>query len=661
MGTIRLLSDVLASQVAAGEVIERPASVAKELVENSIDAGAKRITLEFQRGGVGLLRVTDDGCGMDRSDALLSLERHATSKLRTSEDLMTIGTLGFRGEALPSIASVSQFRLITRQRSSSDSTAAAPGTEIEVHGGKVMEVKDSGESYGTRMEVRDLFYNVPARRKFLKGEQTEAAHIIQQFQTLAVAHPEIAFTCLRDTQEVFRLAATDNLAVRLQDLYGASFLQRMTEVPLIEVDGVTVYGFFARPGEGRPDRSHQMLFVNGRMVRSNVLSQPLREACDGILAKGLHPQAVLFFECDLSTIDCNVHPAKREVRFQEPGKIKEAALRAARHVVGNFSQEMAASQSLKDVARSYTETPLASSSSWLSRQSSQSRVEELPGAWGGKQSSSFPVEEIDFLRNSTDTANCGVAPVLGASSMLYTLNSCAPSSPCTSSVSASLEGSLISPKAAVSFNEVKSQKFRYIGRLGQRYLLLEEDAGLVLLEIKAALERLTYDKLRKALTTRTTESQRLLIPEIIEVSPAEAAWIEAHQGLLAIAGLEVESFGAKKGGGASQSVKIDTLPALLSDVPVAILLHQLIDDLQKEESKSGHAGSKAGKGIVLMEEALAKSVSRMTAMAAKLPEGEAPARVLINDLLSSELPYATPSGRPTMIQLSEVELQRKFR
>lgn len=648
MGTIRLLSDVLASQVAAGEVIERPASVAKELVENSIDAGAKRITLEFQRGGVGLLRVTDDGCGMDRSDALLSLERHATSKLRTSEDLMTIGTLGFRGEALPSIASVSQFRLITRQRSSSDSTAAAPGTEIEVHGGKVMEVKDSGESYGTRMEVRDLFYNVPARRKFLKGEQTEAAHIIQQFQTLAVAHPEIAFTCLRDTQEIFRLAATDSLAVRLQDLYGASFLQRMAEVPRMEVEGITVYGFFARPGEGRPDRSHQMLFVNGRMVRSNVLSQPLREACDGILAKGLHPQAVLFFECDLSTIDCNVHPAKREVRFQEPGKIKEAVLRAARHVMGNFSQEMAASQSLKDVARSYTETPLASSSSWLSRQSFQSRVEELPGAWGGKRSSSFPVEaespkDMASLSEKKNDENV----------------------PITSSIPINVTEDLVLPeeKGMQGVHDIKFSDlpFRYIGRLGQRYLLLEEDAGLVLLEIRAALERLTYDKLRKALTTRTTESQRLLIPEIIEVSPAEAAWIEAHQGLLAIAGLEVESFGAKKGGGASQSVKIDTLPALLSDVPVATLLHQLIDDLQKEESKSGHSGSKAGKGIVLMEEALAKSVSRMTAMAAKLPEGETPARVLIKDLLSSELPYATPSGRPTMIQLSEVELQRKFR
>ena len=598
MGTIRLLSDLVASQVAAGEVVERPASVLKELVENSIDAGAKRIEVSFQQGGKSFLRVTDDGCGMDRSDALLSLERHATSKIRTADDLTVVETLGFRGEAVPSIASVSRFRLATRQRGQEETA----GTEIIVDGGKVIEVKDSGQSYGTQIEVRDLFYNVPARQKFLKGEQTEAAHVLQQLQILAVAHPEIGFTCLRDGREVFRLAASNDLAVRLKDLYGAPFLKRLTKVERREIEGVAVHGFFARPGEGRSDRSHQLLFVNARMVRSPLLSQALREACDGILSKGLHPQAVLFFEIDPTSVDCNVHPAKREVRFQDPKKMREAALQAASQIMGNFSSSTDSMPlPLQEVARPYTierttyaaqqELPVAS------------HVEEMPP--------NYPAD---------------------------------PGTHVTTNLSPNEEDS--------------TPQFRYVGRVAQRYFILEEGDGFILLEIRAALERITYDALRRSLASGVLERQRLLLPEVVEVSPSEWAWVMAHQQFLEAAGLEVDAFGDGNTARASKSLKVDAIPVLLKDVPVTQLLHQLIGDLQKEESQST---VDTKKGEAMMETTLARSVSSMAALAQKLPDEKATAVILIRDLLRCELPYATPSGRPTMIQFSEAELQRKFK
>jgi DNA mismatch repair protein MutL len=608
MGSIRLLSDLVASQVAAGEVVERPASVLKELVENSIDAGAKRIEVLFQQGGIKLLRVTDDGCGMDRSDALLSLERHATSKIQTLEDLSVIGTLGFRGEAVPSIASVSRFRLCTCPRAEETTT----GSEIVVEGGKIVDVRDSAQPCGTQVEVKDLFFNVPARRKFLKSEPTETAHLLEQLQILAVAHPEIALTCLRDDREVFRLAASGSLAVRLRDLYGAAFLKRMTEVARIEVEGISVHGFFARPGEGRSDRSQQLLFINGRMIRSPFLSQALREACDGILPKGLHPQAILFFGLDPATVDCNVHPAKREVRFQEPGKIKAAALRVASEVMGNYARTTIPLP-LQQIARPYSMRQSSHTQPFLSV--AQPAFLEESSPW--VKESLLPPEKYSPQEND------------GADH------------PVTQQPPISLE----------------KPSCRYIGSVAERYLIVEEGDGFILIEVCAALERITYERLRQSLVTGMLERQRLLLSEIVEVSPSEFAWIMAHHALLEKAGLEIDSFGKGSTSHASRSLKIDAVPVLLKELPVAQLLHELLHDLQHEKSQNN---TRANHGVRMIEEALARSVSRMAAMAQKIPYEETTALMLLGDLLKCELPYATPSGRPTMIQFSETELWRKF-
>lgn len=614
MGQIRLLSDVLASQVAAGEVVERPASVVKELVENSIDAGARRITVEFQRGGTRLIRVTDDGRGMDRSDALLSLERHATSKIRESADLATISTLGFRGEALPSIASVSRFSLITRQKGDE------VGTAVDVSGGKILGVRDSGEAPGTRIEVADLFFNVPARRKFLRSEQTEAAQLLQQIEILAVAHPEIAFTCRRDDREVFRLAATEDLAVRLRDLHGVGFLEKLVPVPPFEDQGVSVHGWIARPGEGRSDRNLQMLFVNGRMIRSPILSLPLREACDGVLAKGLHPPAVLFFAMDPAAVDCNVHPAKREVRFRDPALLRSVALMAARSAWA-------------------TAAPAAPNSSSGSAPSHFQHWKPSPVA-----------DQREFLSvGNHASARVSESPSLSSSNFDDT---CLPTSGAALRAATALQSSAPIPNGLVQDSRpVTSQSpgstARFIGALGSRYLLFEDQdqESLLLVEIRAARERLLYERFLARLRSGELESQHLLLPEVLEMSPADLAWIEAHKELLHTAGLIAEVFGVR-------SLKVDAIPAAAANLPVAEVVAGLVDDLRKiSESPSLDS---------LPREALASSVSRLAAAGARLPAGEEAARMLLRELLSCDLPYVTPGGRPTMSQMSPGELARRF-
>src|SRR5438034_787424 len=318
IGRIRLLSDTVASEIAAGEVVERPASVVKELTENSIDAGAREIEVLIRRGGISLVRVIDDGCGMDRDDALLSLERHATSKIRFAADLQAIGTLGFRGEALPSIASVSRFRLTARE------TGAIAGTEIIVNGGKIDIVRESGEAPGTQVEVRSLFFNLPARRKFLRSENTESRNIEHQIHLQAIGHPQIAFTLLRDDRLVFRLPATATLRDRIRDLYGVELLDRLIQVNGSGPRKIQISGFIGPAGLSRQTRAQQLIFVNGRAIESGLITGAVREGYHTALMKGQYPVTFLFLDLDPAAVDVNVHPAKREVRFRDPAGIREA-------------------------------------------------------------------------------------------------------------------------------------------------------------------------------------------------------------------------------------------------------------------------------------------------------------------------------------------------
>src|SRR6185369_438053 len=331
MSIIRVLADHVANQIAAGEVVERPASVAKELVENSIDAGATRISIEIEGGGRRLLKISDDGTGMIRDDAILAFERHATSKIRNSDDLAAIGTLGFRGEALASIASIAKVELVTSLE------GASTGTRVTIEGGRIRNVKDAAHPRGTTIIVRDLFFNVPARRKFLRSEATETYHLTNLVTHYALAHPEIAFTLVNNGREVVRAVAAKDLRERAYQIFGGEFLENLLEVNGGHPELARVSGFVSAPRDRRTTRDSQYLFVNRRFVRDRMINRALSEGYRSILPYGVYPAALLFIESPLEEVDVNVHPAKTEVRFRRQAAVADAVREAVRAALASAS------------------------------------------------------------------------------------------------------------------------------------------------------------------------------------------------------------------------------------------------------------------------------------------------------------------------------------
>ncbi len=576
MSRVRLLSDTLASQVAAGEVIERPASVVKELVENSIDAQAQSIEVMIRRGGISLIRVTDDGSGMDRDDALLCLERHATSKIRTAADLATIGTLGFRGEALPSIASVSRFRLTTREKE------AVAGTEVIVSGGKLETARDGGDAPGTQIEVRSLFYNLPARRKFLRSENTETRNIEHQLNLQAIGHSAIAFSFLRDERLVFQLPATRSLRERIRDLSGSDLLARLLEIEPPARAKIQLRGFIGQAGVSRATRTQQFVFVNGRAIESPVISAGLKEGYHTALMKGQFPVTFLFLELPPSEVDVNVHPAKREVRFRDPAGVREAVVAAIRRTLESDR------------------------STWQ---------EQFRGP---------PPTDPPFVRPAA-------APALDPEPAF------------------AIEPAETPPRDQRFFpNETRAaapaHRFQILGVLNKLYVLMENAEGLVLVDQHAAHERILFEELRRRMEEQGVPSQRLLLPQIVSLPPRDAEWIERNLHTLQKMGLGVEEFGR-------HTFKLESLPPFLSGTDPARLLQEVIDSLKS----ASHSTSP----LRLGEDMIAKTVCRH-AVKANDPLRHAEVEKLIRDLLECELPYCCPHGRPTMIQISLGELEKKF-
>ena len=590
MGRIRLLPDTVASQVAAGEVVERPASVVKELVENSIDAEAREIEVLIRRGGISLVRVIDDGCGMDRDDALLSLERHATSKIRFAADLQAVATLGFRGEALPSIASVSRFRLTTRE------PHAIAGTEIIVNGGKIDIVRDSGEAPGTQVEVRSLFYNLPARRKFLRSENTESRNIEHQIHLQAIGHPQIAFTLLREDRLVFQLPVTATLSDRIRDLYGAELLER-----LIQLDGnapgkIQISGFIGQAGLSRQTRAQQLIFVNGRAIESGLITAAIREGYHTALMKGQYPVTFLFLNLDPAAVDVNVHPAKREVRFRDPTAVREAIVHSVQQTLERgrtkWQEKFRAPIAPLSSAPDKVTVDLKLRSEVTSPDASQ---RELPAVAGF------------------------VAP-----------------------------GPLLKPHEVSSQTSIKPdsnpQQFQIIGVLNKLYVLMENVNGLVLVDQHAAHERILFEELRRRMEEEGVPAQKLLLPHTFDLPPRDADWVERNMSILQKMGIGIESFGPN-------TFKIDSLPAFLNASNPTQFMRKVIDDLKNASTSSS--------AMRLGEEIIAKTVCRHAVKAndpLRYPEVEK----LIRDLLDCEMPYCCPHGRPTMIQISLTELEKKF-
>lgn len=604
MNKIRLLSEEVASQVAAGEVIERPASVVKELVENSLDAEARRIEVMIRRGGRSVIRVVDDGFGMNRDDALLCLERHATSKIRSGADLASIATLGFRGEALPSIASVSRFRLATRERN------AVAGTEILVSGGRIDIVRDGGDAPGTQVEARSLFFNLPARRKFLRTENTELSHVEHQLHLQAIGHPSVGFVFVNNERVVFQLPPAANLLDRIRDVSGTAFAEQLIEVEETTASGITMQGFIGKAGVSRSTRAQQIVFLNGRAVENNTLTYALREGYHTALMKGQYPVTFLSIRMDPAAVDVNVHPAKREVRFRNPSEVRDAVVSAIRKAVESDRQ-------------SWTRQFRPSAAAPIDAASLPTQRPVPP----------VPVETPELISRKEQVA------LRHDWSML-------PARP------ADTEGAGSSARketAAVSArkNELgtgKEDEFRILGVLGKLYVLMENVSGLVLVDQHAAHERILFEELRRRLEDQGVPSQRLLMPLTIEVNPRDRDWIMQNLATLNRMGIGIEPFGA-------ETFKVDSLPQFIRTGDPLHLIRQVIDELRETSASTSN--------LRLGEDVIATTVCRHAVKANDYLREPELVR-LIQDLLRCELPYCCPHGRPTMIQISYTELEKKF-
>ncbi|NOY79898.1 MAG: DNA mismatch repair endonuclease MutL [Kiritimatiellaeota bacterium] len=613
MSEIRILPDEISNRIAAGEVIERPASVVKELIENAIDAGATRIMVQTRSGGRRLVQVLDDGSGMDREDALLCIEAHATSKVRAPGDIDRIQTLGFRGEALPSIAAVSRFRLQTRQRDD------AVGTEVAVDGGSLRDVRDCGCTPGTNVRVQDLFYNLPARRKFLRSAATEDGHIQEIVLLHALAHPGVSVELVMDGRRVLFAGETDDSRARLVRLLGRDVAAGMLPVDYAE-HGIAVRGFAARPGFTRSSRREQRVFVNGRPAAADVVYYGIRDAYHTLVMKGRYPPVVLFIDLDPERVDVNVHPAKRDVRFREGrlvGQVVAAALRRAlREAAAAVSPAL---QPGLGVAAPLPRPP--------------------PGAKPIPEEVAVPASDpaagplFPPLDRHPDGAAADSPPAVastGAADPTAEARAAKDSAP-------GMPGTSLS---AATRPEIAA--LRIIGTFGNLYLVAEGSGGLVLIDQHAAHERILFERLLAAAAKGEGPRQPLLLPVTIELAPADAAFLAGRQGDFDRLGFGLEPFGGN-------TVLVTAVPPGFPQENLAGMLRDILDDLRTRPG-----------GVKRIDEVRIAQAACKHAVRAEDPLADDEVRGLLRDLARTEMPYTCPHGRPVMINIPMAELEKRF-
>ena len=662
MNRIKLLSEQVANQIAAGEVVERPASVVKELVENSLDADARKVTVEIGAGGRSLIRVTDDGLGMSRDDALLALERHATSKIQRAEDLASILTMGFRGEAVPSIASVSRFVLTTREREASDVAA----TQVVVNGGTIAEVKAAGSAPGTSVEVRQLFFNLPARRKFLRTEETEAAHIQHYLTLAALAFPEVAFTFVKDGRTVWQLAPCKSgdaaasrieaLRERLRALLGEEKLLPVDfSAPLEDSDApppldetemfetaaaerpearspkseIRIWGLIGSPGVSRATRESQFVFVNRRPVENRGINYALIEGYHNSLMKGRYPVCCLFLEINPAAVDVNIHPAKREVKFHREFEVRKFAARAVREALLAFHDGPAAESPRPDGRpREALASPAPASPGAATAASLPPATPTLPR---------FPEK---FLPAAVPEPGPAQTPPLSLGFSPAPAGSVTPPAP-----PAANPPTLSAPRYPQMPAPLLNIPLRIIGVVGRLYVLLESDRGLALLDQHAAHERILYEQMLNRLEQQdAAPSQKLLLPETIELPPRDAQFLRDQLSILTRLGVSLSEFGER-------TFLLDALPPFVKVPDSRRFVFDLVDELRA-----------AGREVNLArlgEHTVAKTVCRH-AVKANDPLGGAELENLVEDLRGCAMPYTCPHGRPTLIEMNYRELEKKF-
>ncbi len=598
MAKVRILPDRVANQIAAGEVIERPAAVVKELIENALDAGATRIAVEFRQGGRALMRVEDNGHGMGRDDALLAIERHATSKITEAGDLDQLVSYGFRGEALPSIASVSRFTLQTR-------TPEDPaGTEVLINGGRLLHVRDCGRAPGTSIEVAHLFNSLPARRKFLKTDATEAAHIIHCVRLYALACPATAFTLVEDGRIVFRSPECRTLADRVGEIFGRELAALAVPIAA-EEPGLRLEGVVGRPGVGRPTRHEMLVFVNGRPVDSRTLNYALIESYHESVPRGRYPLAFVFLRCDPAAVDVNVHPAKREVRFRSEPQVRGFVIR-----------------SVLSRLRELAEPPAAAA---VPSAGNLPAADPAPASAAAVASVPARIAPVAFAHPTVPESPAArfALPSAGASTS-------APSAP----------GPLAAPEAVPRV----APSWRYVGVAHGSYVLFETPAGLVLLDRRAAHERVWYERLRGQFQAGEVPSQRLLLPQPVELDAIAAAMLLDRTAFLGRHAFEVAEFGRN-------FFRIEAIPAWMEPADAEPFLREFLGACRDGRLPHDELG--------LAREELARLA---VAKAVRLPAatGETEVRGLLAELFATPSPMTSPSGRPTYIELNHGELARRF-
>jgi DNA mismatch repair protein MutL len=669
MSKIRVLPDHVTNLIAAGEVVERPASVAKELVENAIDAGATRLVTDIESGGRRLLKITDDGEGMTRDDAVLSFERHATSKISKAEDLNAIGTLGFRGEALASIASVARVELVTCTEE------AAPATRVFIEGGRMRDVKDAAHPRGTTVTVRDLFFNTPARRKFLRSEATESYHLTNLLTHYALAHPEISFALTNNGRETLRVAPAKDLRERAYQIFGAQFLDSLLEVnneanesfeggfSLSQI--AKVQGFVSAPRERRTSRDAQFLFVNGRFVRDRLIGRALSEAYRSILPHGVYPAALLFIEVPLEEVDVNVHPAKTEVRFRRAAAVSDALREAVRSSLASagFTPPVEPRAETREIVDRETAEPAQPEAPSIA--SDETRAQAAPPAPAFSLRTAPQQERIGFAYATAlepDKANISSIDAFPQSEV-EEIAQISPDglspvdeiidddsvSTTTTKFSANQLPQLPPVDSAYKFvREVSveslSRNIRPLGQLDESFIIATDDQGLLLIDQHVAHERILFDKYRSLEAARSAESQQLLIPETFDLTPAQAAAFDT-----VAAELESYGFGLMRLSG--RTVAIKATPAELPASEARNVFNEALDAVDSEKRGAARTNLRAE---------IAASLACHAAIKVNMPLAPEKMRWLIDRLLLTSSPTTCPHGRPVVLRLATQDILKGF-
>jgi len=658
MSRIRILPEAVANKIAAGEVVERPASVVKELLENSLDAGANSIRIETEVGGKRMIRVIDDGHGMAHDDALLAFERHATSKLRSADDLLSISTLGFRGEALPTIAAVSRLLLETRDANE------AEGTRVEFAGGKLVNVKSAGLAPGTTISVADLFYCVPARRKFLKSDTTELGHIASLVTHYALANPGKQFVLTTPTQEIVNCPPVEKLADRVYQLFGKQALDELVEIPSVsaafraaitepemesgeESATLTVSGFTSRPEIQRPNRNGIYVFVNRRLVRDRLILHAIHEAYRNILPGNVFPATLLFLEMPYDEVDVNVHPAKIEVRFRRSQFVHDFARDAIR-------QALMSTRPIASFAAAATgniaPNPVAPPASFAQ------------GFTGGGENSGVPRTVIPHLEelgvgsgvgsdyapgNGFDLSNAPMQPV----PQRFSFNDGA-----SFAATIAESGRAAEPNWAENFSRASADApatlprpeqiadLKPLGQVSASFIVAVNGEGLWIVDQHVAHERILFEQHLEARRAGKVESQRMLMPMILELGPRQLVIYEKIAEELGANGFEVEPIGPK-------SVAVQAVPAGIAANDAEHLLTEILDGLEREN---------AAISIDTLQSKIAASTACHAAIKVNMPLDQTKMEWLLSALAKTDCPMSCPHGRPVVLRYSVKEIEKAF-